>query len=115
MKTDSLLIYRKDFEKFNAGEGDRFGFFRDEIKKKLKVEAEGFSPQTAYNYQRLNPEIEREEWEEFIEGLTARLFKRYHHLLINRDGQVFGVNDKERTLLVSDPNAFAVAQEILSQ
>ena len=115
MEPDSIRIDRTDFEKFNAGEEDRFGFFGEDIRKKLKIEAESFSSQTAYNYQRLNPEIEREEWEEFINGLTDRLFKQYHYLLMNREGQIFGINIREKTLLVSDPEAFAVALEILSE
>jgi hypothetical protein len=114
MAANILLIHRKDFEKFNGGEEDRFGFFRKDINKKLNTEAESFSPQTAYNYQRLNPEIEREEWKEFINSMTDRLFKRYHYLWVDRGGHVFGINDKEKTLLITDPEAFTVAQEILS-
>ena len=88
-----IRISRKQFPAFNGDESDRFGFFSDEENRKIQGYERQFDRGTAYNYHRLNTELDSIEWRQFYRKVSDQLFQQYDFLMVQEDGGVFGVRN----------------------
>ncbi|RQW00954.1 MAG: hypothetical protein EH225_09980 [Calditrichaeota bacterium] len=103
---DEIRLNREMFWVFNGGEEDRFGIFADAETKKIKTMQQRFDAGTAYNYHRLEPEIEAAEWKTFFSELTDRLFRRFDYIAIKSSGEILGVKNNSVYCIKKDPNAW---------
>jgi hypothetical protein len=107
-----IRISRKQFPVFNGEESDRFGFFREEENIKIQEYDRQFDRGTAYNYHRLNNELDSIEWIQFYRNMSDQLFQQFDFLVVQEDGEVFGVKNRTRQLLLKDSAAYSVALQV---
>lgn len=107
---DYIELDRQSFWKFNEGSADRFGFFKEEEQQKIKADQKLQQNQIAYNYQRINPEIEESEWLHFFHQLVDQLFCKYDCIRVYSNGQIYGIKNGNPHLLTTHPDAYRLAQ-----
>jgi len=109
--TDPITINRQSFWTFNDGPADRFGIFKKEEQKKSETEQQQQQGQIAYNYQRLNREIEETDWILYYQQLAEQLFTEFDHILVEPDGRIMGIKNHHSRLLSIHPDAYPAARE----
>jgi hypothetical protein len=110
-----IRINKWQFLKFNGEETDRFGFFREEENRKIQEYDRQFDRGTAYNYHRLNNELDTIEWRQFYREMSDQLFQQYNFLVVQENGEIFGVKNRTRKFLLNDPDAYSVALHVSKQ
>lgn len=110
-----IHISKQQFLRFNGVESDRFGFFREEENRRIQEYDRRFERGTAYNYHRLNNELDTIEWHQFYREMSDQLFRQYDFLVVQEDGKIFGVKNRTCKLLLTDPAAYPVALQISKQ
>ncbi len=104
-----IKLNRQLFWTFNGGEADRFGFFKEEERRKIREIERQFDSGTAYNYHRLNKELDSSDWNRFYRALSDKLFRQFDYLVVRADGRIFGIKNHSRHLLLTDPSAYTAA------
>lgn len=111
---DNIRLTADDFWRFNQGASDRFQLFIAEENERLARLEERFDSKTAYNYHRLAPEFEENEWQFFYRDLRDELFKKYDYILVTRHSQIYGVKGNISTLIARREGAYEAARDIIS-
>mgnify|MGYP005833912375 CR=1 FL=1 len=108
--SDYIELDRQSFWKFNDGSNDRFGIFKEEEQQKIEADQKLQQNQTAYNYQRINLEIEESEWLHFHHQLVDQFFCKYDCIRIYSNGRIYGMKNDNPYLLTIHPDAYRLAQ-----
>jgi hypothetical protein len=77
----------------------------------METEQQLLQSRIAYNYQRYNREIEQTSWILFYQQLADQLFSEFDQILVEPDGHILGIKNRQSRLLAIHPDAYLAARE----